>query len=100
MNPCLAAAFGGTKIKNNNPQSLYQDLTQTDWLNGVTEDKFIVLNYKITFIAISYRPVAYGSSQARSRIGAAAASLHHSHSNAISEPRLQPTPQLMATLDS
>ena len=27
-------------------------------------------------------PVAYGSSQARGQIGAAAASLYHSHSNA------------------
>ena len=39
-------------------------------------------------------PVAYGSSQARGRIEAAAASLWHSHSNAGSQPRLQPTPQL------
>ena len=40
---------------------------------------------------------AYGGSQARGQIGVAAAGLHHSHSNAKSEPRLQP-PQLMATL--
>ena len=32
--------------------------------------------------------VAYGSSQARSRIGAAAAGLHHGHSNARCEPNL------------
>ena len=32
-------------------------------------------------------------------IGATSAGLHHSHSNAGSEPRLQPTPQLMATPD-
>ena len=38
-------------------------------------------------------PVAYGSYQARGRIGAAAASLQHSHSNAGSELCLQPTPQ-------
>ena len=31
--------------------------------------------------------------------GAAAAGLYHSHSNARSEPRLQPTPQLIATPD-
>ena len=37
-------------------------------------------------------PSAYGSSQARSRIGATAACLHHSHSNAGSEPCLQPKP--------
>ena len=33
------------------------------------------------------------------QIGAVATGLHHSHSNARSEPRLQPTPQLSATLD-
>ena len=52
------------------------------------------------FFAISWAaPVAYGVSQARGRIGAVAASLHQSHSNSGSEPRLQPTPQLSATPD-
>ena len=36
----------------------------------------------------------YGSSQARGRIGAAAAPLSHSHSSIRSQPHLQPTPQL------
>ena len=44
-------------------------------------------------------PTAYGASQARGLIGAVAAGLHHSHSNARSEPCLQPIPQLMAMLD-
>ena len=44
-------------------------------------------------------PVAYGGSQARGIIGAVAASLCQSHSNAGSEPHLQPIPQLMATPD-
>ena len=44
-------------------------------------------------------PMAYGSSQARGRIGTTAASLCHSHSNVQSEMRLQPSPQLMAMLD-
>ena len=43
--------------------------------------------------------MAYGGSQARGRIGAVAAGLHHSHSNARSGPRLRPTPQLTATPD-
>ena len=43
--------------------------------------------------------MAYGSSQARDRIGAVAAGLRHRHSNLGSEPRLQPTPQLTETLD-
>ena len=33
------------------------------------------------------------------QIGAAAAGLYHSHSNVGYKPSLQPTPQLMATMD-
>ena len=44
-------------------------------------------------------PAAYGSSQARDRIGAVAARLRQSHSNLGSELCLQPTPQRMATPD-
>ena len=52
------------------------------------------------FLLFKVAPVAYGSSWARGQIRAAPAGLGHSHSNAISEPRLRPIPQLMATLDS
>ena len=38
--------------------------------------------------------------EARGRIGAAAAGLHHNHSNARSKLCLQPTPQLMAMTDT
>ena len=44
-------------------------------------------------------PAAYGGSQARGPIRAVAAGLDHSHSNTVSKPPLQPTPQLTATLD-
>ena len=44
-------------------------------------------------------PASCGSSQARGRIIAAAASLHHSHNNSISEPHVLPTPQLLAMPD-
>ena len=44
--------------------------------------------------------VAYGDSQARGQIGAVAAGLGHSHSNARSEVHLQSVPQLIAMLDS
>ena len=37
-------------------------------------------------------PVAYGSSQVMGQIGAVAAGLRHSHSNAETELPLQPTP--------
>ena len=53
----------------------------------------------ITFFFFRATPVAYGSSQARGRIRAEPASLHHSHSSVGSEPLLQPTPLLTATPD-
>ena len=54
----------------------------------------------VVVVAISWAaPAAYGGSQARGPIGAVATGLRQSHSNAGSEPRLQPTPQLTATLD-
>ena len=43
--------------------------------------------------------MASGTSQARGQIGAAAAGLHHSHSNEGSELHLLYTPQLMEMLD-
>jgi len=59
-----------------------------------------ILSFFFVFFAISWAaPAAYGGSQARGRIGAVAASLRQSHSNAGSEPRLRPTPQLTATPD-
>ena len=54
----------------------------------------------VVVVAISWAaPAAYGGSQARGPIGAVATSLRQSHSNAGSEPCLQPTPQLTATPD-
>ena len=60
------------------------------------------IEWKINPLSVFFftaAPEAYGSSQSRGQIGAAAASLHHSHSNVGSEPHLQPMPQLMAMLD-
>ena len=54
---------------------------------------FVFLPFSLAALA------AYGGSQARGLIGAVAAGLRHSHSNAGSEPHLQPAPQLMATSD-
>ena len=65
--------------------------------------KKIFFNYFFFFFFVlcPFRasPAAYGGSQARGLIGAVAAGLHHSHSNARSEPHLGPTPQLTATRD-
>ena len=58
---------------------------------------FFFLSFFLLFLWAA--PVAYGGSQARGRIGAAAAGPRQSHSNTRSEPRLQPTPQLMAMPD-
>ena len=44
-------------------------------------------------------PTAYGGSQAKGLIGTFATGLHQSHSNARSEPHLQPTSQVMAMPD-
>ena len=44
-------------------------------------------------------PAAYGGSQARGGIRTTATRLHQSHSNSGSQPRLQPTPQFLATPD-
>ena len=49
------------------------------------------------FAFSSAAPEAHGGSQARGLIRAVAAGLRQSHSNAGSEPRLPPTPQLTAT---
>ena len=44
-------------------------------------------------------PAAYGGSQGRGLIGAVTTGQSQSPSHAVSEPRLQPTPQLMAMPD-
>ena len=51
----------------------------------------------LTYCLFRAAVVAYGGSQARGQIGAAAPSLCHSSTG--SEPCLRPTPQLTATLD-
>ena len=67
--------------------------------NGGKEDRGYVSSFDKFFhffFFSRYRaiPATYGSSQARGQIRAAAAGLCHSHSNAGSEPHLQPMTQL------
>ena len=52
------------------------------------------------FFLFTAASVAYGSSQARGHLGAAAADLCHSHSNTGSESHLRAMPQLVAMPDS
>ena len=52
------------------------------------------------FFALSWAaPAAHGGSQARGQVGAVAASLRQSYSNAGCEPHLRYTPQLPAMPD-
>ena len=70
-------------------------LTHCTWINN-----FLLKNdFFGVFYLFRAAPVAYGGSQARDLIGSVATGLRHSHSNARSESRLWPTPQLSATLD-
>jgi len=69
-------------------------------LSFLPQKAYLFIYLFICLFAISWAaPAAYGGSQARGRIGAVATGLHQSHSNAGSEPHLQPTPQLTAALD-
>ena len=73
--------------------------SQLPWLYNKSWDKvdeFLLLFFFCLFRAA---PAAYGGSQARGRIRAAAARLHHCHSKARSEWYLQPIQQLRAVLD-
>ena len=62
---------------------------------------FLFFSFSFFLLLFFFRaaPVAYGHSQSRCWIGAAADSPCHSHSNVGSEPRLPSTPQLMVMLD-
>ena len=57
-------------------------------LKNIYTDFFTFFFFFFFFFFCLFRaiPMAYGGSQARGRIRDAAASLHHSHSNAGSEP--------------
>ena len=67
-----------------------------------SKNHLLVLFIYLFICVLSYfraTPTVYGGSQARDLIGAIAAGLHQSHSNAISEPCLQPASQLTAMPD-
>ena len=74
-------------------QSLLKPTSQSD------HKGMCLFIYFLSFVFLRAAPTTYGGSQVLGPIGAVAASLHHGHSNARSNLRLQPTPQLMATPD-
>ena len=84
----MAQSYSSNNNCNKNSKSI-QDLFNA----------FIYLFIYSLILLFRAEPVAYGGSQARGLIGAIAASLHYSYSNARSKLHLQPTPQLMAMPD-
>ena len=62
--------------------------------------EFVDLGSDFFFFLFRASPTAYESSQARGQMGATAAGLRRSQRNLGSELHLQPTPQLMGTLDA
>ena len=103
--PCISSPSDGTSFLEffsekgrNLPLRVYQHLIVSQLPKS--SHMYIVFFFFFFFFGLfRVAPTAYGSSQAKGPIEAAAASLHHTHSNARSEPHLRPTPQLMATLD-
>ena len=72
---------------------------RSDYVNNNLYFLAIFLLFNFYFLLFTAAPAACGNSQARGQIGGAAASLHHSHGNAGSQPSLGPTLQLAATPD-
>ena len=83
------------------PQSKHKViLPLIDILEKIEISHIFIYLFIFGLFAISWAaPAAYGGSQARSLIRAVDTSLRQSHSNAGSEPRVRPTPQLKAMPD-
>ena len=75
----------------------FAEVCSSIWTVFNQEVYFFIFNFILVFFRAA--PMAYGSSLVRSQIGATAAGLHHSHSNAVSKAHLRPTPQLTAMQD-
>ena len=77
-------------------------LLVVDRLSGASTEYlgiFFFFSFLLSLLFFRATPAAYGGSQARDQIRAVAAGLCQSHSNVISKPHLQPTPQIMAMPD-
>ena len=77
-------------------QSLAWELSNAAGAALKSESTF---SFLVFFVLLRAALSAYGGSQARGRIRAVDAGVCQSHSNARSEPCLQPTPRLKATPD-
>ena len=76
-----------TSIKKKTQKTKNKYTLHLKWISVYSESVNILFFF---FIFCFFRaiPVAYGGSQARGPIRAVSASLHYSHSNARSQPRL------------
>ena len=61
---------------------------------------FFDFGFGFCFLSFRAAPAMCGSSQARGQMEIVSVGLHHSPSDARSEPHLRPAPQLTATLDA
>ena len=96
----LSEARGRTRILMDTSQNCFHCATVgTPIIVRFLMFYFIFLFFCLFLLFLWAAPAAYGGSQARGPIRAVATGLRQSHSNAGSEPRLQPTPQLTATPD-
>ena len=68
-------------------------------MSSICYQRSKVCTKKQMIFCLFFRDVAYGSSQSRGQIGAAATRLCHSHSNFKSKSHLRPTLQLTVTPD-
>ena len=66
---------------------------------GQGKDAQFFSSFLFCFVLFRATPTSYGGSQARGRIGAVDAGLHHSHSHTRRERHLQPTLQPTAMPD-
>ena len=78
---------------------LFVKITELEHNYFLCDSQYYYFSFCLCCLFSKAAPMACGSSQAVGLIGAVAASLRQSHSNAGSKPSLQPTPQLTATSD-
>ena len=81
----LFVCFGESALLALRPILFFYSLVSSPpVLNTAPPTRWAIINLTILFLFLLFRatPMAYGGSQTRGRIRAAAAGLHHSHSNA------------------